>query len=95
MIGFVWLLFYLGTCSAENISENSKKSHFHHKGKSSKLLRYLPQRSLRNRPSIQEEQHVFKGHRAPAYKYRLNPAAFLYPAIPTIVGNTESFRIYI
>ena len=127
MVVFMWLMFYLGTCSADfnlNTSKNLlndginrtsftynkylninkigrlksndssqilNKSYSNHNGKSPKFLRRPPQRRPTNRQGIQEKQFVSLVPRRPGFLFRLNPASFIIPAIPTMIGMRKTF----
>ena len=70
-----------------SVSNRTLKKYFQHKGKSPKFLRF-PQKRRPSKPKIQEKQFFLPRPR-PILPFRLNPAAFLIPAIPTLVGKVN------
>ena len=76
-------------------NEDSKLPYFHKVGKSPKSLRQTRKRLL-PRPRAQDKQFFIPRPRPqPLVPFRLNPAAFLIPAIPTLVGTVITLNLFL
>ena len=76
-------------------NEDSTLPYFHKVSKSPKSLRQKPKRLL-PKPRAQDKKFFIPRPRPrPLVPFRLNPAAFLIPAIPTLVGTVISLKLFL